>query len=182
MTHTALRTLCCIALLVPVSYARGKDKKPAEKDSFDVVGHLVFNTGAISNLTAATHYSSSFVYATDPAAGTVTVIEVTSPAHPRLVTVANRTGSPLAAAGDALLVTSEVPAPAPAQTVSILDFTDKASPKVVREFAGVTSIGTDNQRGLVFLVNAEGLWILHRNQQIDPAIQEQYAHDVIYNH
>jgi hypothetical protein len=184
MIRLALHLVCCVLLIASVSPARNKDKKLPEKDSFDVVGHLVLDGGVVNHLVATKHFSSNYVYAESSDAHTLAVIDVTDAAHPRVLSVVNRTGSLLTAAGDAALVSADSPTPAaiPSRTISILDFSDKANPKVTREFVNVTSIGYDDQRGLVFLVNGEGMWVLHRNQPLDPEIQERYAHDVIYNH
>jgi hypothetical protein len=41
-----------------------------------------------------------------------------------------------------------------------LDLTDPAHPKVLQTFTSVTSMLPDGGRGLVYLTNNEGLWIL----------------------
>jgi len=107
---------------------------------------------------------------------------VTDSAHPKVLSRVNSSDSLLTAVGDVALMSSDTPSPAPAKKISIVDFSDKTKPRVVREFVGVTSMTSDERRGLVFLTNAEGLWILHRNQPVDPEVQERYAHEVLYNH
>jgi hypothetical protein len=73
----------------------------------------------------------------------------------------------------------EIPAP---QSIRILDFSDPQHPNVAREFAGVTAISRDDRRGLIFLDNAEGIWILHQSRAEDPEVEKAYAHHVIYDH
>jgi len=48
----------------------------------------------------------------------------------------------------------------PTETVKILDLSDPTSPKVLQTFAGVTSLLSDAGRGLIYLTNNDGLWIL----------------------
>jgi hypothetical protein len=81
----------------------------------------------------------------------------------------------LAASGEA------TPRPAP-QTLRIFDFSDPLHPRIAREFVGVTAISRDDRRGLIFLANAEGIWILHQNRAEDPEVEKAYAHHVIYDH
>ncbi len=183
MTSSMLRIAICLCLSASVSFGRTKDKPAPEKDSFDVVGHVALAGGAVNRLVPTKHFSSSYLYA-EQSGGNVAVIDVSDSAHPRMISSVNGTGSLVTATGDVALVTSEAqpPATATAQTISIVDFSDKSNPKVTRQFAGVTSMGSDDPRGLVFLVNSEGLWILHRNQAMDPEVMARYAHDVVYNH
>ncbi len=58
----------------------------------------------------------------------------------------------------------------PTQSVSVLDVSDPANPREFRNFSGVTTILTDQDRGLIYLTNGEGLWILkqRRNQYQPP--------------
>jgi hypothetical protein len=49
----------------------------------------------------------------------------------------------------------------PTETVKILDLSDPAHPKVLQTFTGVTSTLQDPGRGLIYLANNDGLWILN---------------------
>jgi len=44
------------------------------------------------------------------------------------------------------------------QTVTVLSFADPEHPAVARQFSGVTSMLKDTSRGLIYLVNSDGLW------------------------
>jgi hypothetical protein len=68
------------------------------------------------------------------------------------------------------------------QTIRIMDLSDPRHPKVAREFAGVTAIGADDRRGLIFLANPEGVWILQQSVAQDPEVEKAYAHHVLYDH
>jgi hypothetical protein len=61
-----------------------------------------------------------------------------------------------------------------------MDFSDPKNPKVAREFTGVTATSRDNQRGLIFVANPEGIWILRQHFAEDPDVQRAYEDYVIY--
>jgi hypothetical protein len=117
----------------------------------------------------------------------VTLIDTTKANHPAvLAEVAYPTtgsDSLVVVSGTAALVTSgRAPPPPVPQTIRILDFSDSRNPKVAREFTGVTAINRDDRRGLIFLANADGVWILHQSRADDPEVEKAYAHHVIYDH
>jgi len=112
-----------------------------------------------------------------------TVVDVSKPATPSLV---NRTGGPSdATAGKLELAGPDVGLAAvpdrngkgvlhstdnPTETVRVLDLTDPAHPKVLQTFTGVTSTLQDPGRGLIYLANNEGLWILsHKKPGLVPS-------------
>jgi hypothetical protein len=51
---------------------------------------------------------------------------------------------------------------------------------VAREFAGVTAVSRDDRRGLIFVANPEGIWILQQHLAEDPEVEKAYANYVIY--
>jgi hypothetical protein len=136
------------------------------------------------------HYSSHYVYAERDPGKSLTLIDVTkadSPAVLADVSYPSNGGSDslTLVAGTAALVTSEAAAPAPAappQTVRIMDFSDPQSPKVAREFTGVTAMSRDDGRGLIFVANQDGIWILQRHFALDPEVEKAYANYVLYSH
>jgi hypothetical protein len=171
-----------------------KDKKvktpPKEpEDAIEVVGHIPLTNGSVMRFLTTQHYSSYYLYAERAAGNGVTLVDVTKPARPSVLgDVAyapnGGAGSLFAVAGTAALVadgqaTSPTLAP---QTIRIMDFSDPLHPKVDHEFTGVTAVTRDERRGLIFLANAEGIWILHQNLAQDPEVEKAYAHHVIYDH
>ncbi|HXY11571.1 MAG TPA: hypothetical protein VEI52_27300, partial [Terriglobales bacterium] len=48
--------------------------------------------------------------------------------------------------------------------VLILDVSDPAHPRKVQSFSGVTSILPDNARGMIYVANSDGIWILSHRQ------------------
>jgi len=175
--------------------AQAKDKKvkapPQDpQDEIVVVGHVPLTNGAVKRFVATQHYSSYYLYAEHDAGKNVTLIDVTKPARPALLAdvayPSNGDSATLfAVAGTAALVADgpvQTAASVPPQTIRIMDFSDPFHPKVAREFTGVTAITRDDRRGLIFVANAEGLWILSQHFAEDPEVEKECEHHVIYDH
>lgn len=128
------------------------------------------------------------MYAEDTRRGTVTVIDVTDVTAPSVVQVAHpvneKSSDLLAITGTAAMIGSPAsPSPEPApQSVRIVSFADPGHPQIAREFTGVTAVGNDSGRNLIFLANPEGIWILSKQPAEDPAAAKAYQNDVIYDH
>lgn len=174
-------------------HAKNKKQKTAPKDpqdAIDVVGHIASAGGPVTRFLSTQHYSSDYLYAEHEAGKGVTLIDVTDIAKPKVlsdVTYASGGGEDgvFAVAGTAALVTEQpgtaAPSPAP-QTIRIMDFSDPQHPSVAREFTGVTAISRDDSRGLIFLANPDGIWILRQSLALDPEVEREYAHHVLYDH
>jgi hypothetical protein len=179
-------------LVILASVASAKDKKPKTspqdpKDAIEVVGHIPLTDGPVTRFLTTQHYSSYYLYAEHGAGKNVTLIDVTKTNQPLVlanVPYASGSGSENLSmvAGTAALVTSEPTAPAAApapQTIRIMDFSVPQSPKIAREFTGVTATSTDD-RGLIFVANTDGIWILRRHLAEDPEVDRAYANYVLY--
>jgi hypothetical protein len=181
-------TILCLTIVIPWSAKDKKPKKPAAQDAIDVVAHLPLTAGPVRRFLATDHFSSHYLYVEYDAGASVTLIDVTKPNQPAVlaeVAYPSTSGpdSLVAVSGTAALVTTGGPAqPAVQQTLRILDFSDPRHPKVAREFIGVTAINRDDRRGLIYLANGEGVWILHQIRAEDPEVEKAYAHHVIYDH
>ncbi len=184
MRHVAI---ICLAIVIPLS-AKDKTLKKAPQDAIEVLGHIPLSTGPVRRFLTTEHYSSHYLYAEHDAGASVTLIDVTKPNQPTLlaeVAYPSTAGSDnlVVVSGTAALITSSgTPQAAAPQTIRILDFSDPQHPKVAREFTGVTAVNRDDRRGLIYLANADGVWILHQNRAEDPEIEKAYAHHVIYDH
>jgi hypothetical protein len=173
------------AVLVPLS-AKDKKAKSAPQDEIQVVGHIPLTGEPVTHFFSTQHYSDTYLYAEHQNGGEVTLIDVTRAARPKMLgevryAPAGSHGLTLVA-GTAALATSEPAAPAGAvpQSIRIMDFSDPANPKVAREFTGVTAMGRDDRRGLIFVANADGIWILQQHLALDPQVEKAYAYYVVY--
>jgi hypothetical protein len=176
-----------LALWMPVQ-AKDKKTKAAPKDPQDeitVVGQIPLSGGPVLRFLTTEHYSSHYLYA-EHGSGSVTLIDVTRMTKPTVLSdLSYSPGNLFAVAGTAALV-AEQPQTAGASTtpkaLRIMDFSDPKNPRVAREFPGVTAVSRDDRRGLIFVANGEGVWILHQNYAEDPEVEKAYAHHVLYDH
>jgi hypothetical protein len=59
---------------------------------------------------------------------------------------------------------------------------DPERPRAERQFEGVTATLTDPYRGLIYLTNADGLWILRMEPATDVELEREYEKQILYNH
>ena len=196
MLPLGLRWALIAGLLVlsPFTFAKDKDGRsrkpqPAPQDKIDVVGRIALPAGSITGLVPTRHFSSDYLYAEYDAGKKVVIIDVTKPDQPSVVSDLTypTTGTPnsiVAVAGTSALAIGNRPssvAIAAPTSVKIMSFSDFEHPTVLREFSGVTAIGRDDPRGLIFLADPAGVWILQEFPAEDPAVEAAYANYVLYN-
>jgi hypothetical protein len=177
--------------LVVLSSIQAKDKKKSAaldpQDQIEVIGHIPSTGGPVRRFVPTQHYSSYYLYA-EHETGNLTLIDVTKASKPAVladVASATATGTLFAVTGTTALVTEGQTAStssAGPQTFRIMDFSDPQRPTVVREFAGVTAVGRDERRGLIYIANSDGVWILQQRLAEDPEVERAYEHHVIYDH
>jgi hypothetical protein len=176
-------------MLAPSVDARDKKPKaPDPKDEIEVVGHVPLTGGPVTRFLATQHYSSYYLYAERGPGQAAMLIDVTKTTQPAVLAdvayaPSSGSGNLTLVAGTAALVSSEPAASGAAsapQTIRIMDFSDPKNPKVAREFTGVTAMSRDGGRGLIFLANADGIWILQQHFAEDPEVQRAYEDYVLY--
>jgi hypothetical protein len=161
--------------------AKKKDPNPPAQPRDEIVidAHLPFTDGPVTRFVVTQHYSRLYIYAEHESGKPVTLIDATKPNQPQVLSEL-ASGSLIAVAGTAALDSDTEPLAemAKSQTIRIMDFSDPAHPKVTRQFDGVTAI--ERSRGLIFLANPEGIWILSEHLAQDPAVEVEYAHRILY--
>jgi hypothetical protein len=176
-------TRCKLFFAIPLTLlsfsAFGKDKHPknasaVSPDQIDVVAHLPLPGGPISGFLETQHYRRNYLYVEHQSGKTVSLIDITSAAQPALLAdmgfPAGASDSLVAVAGNAALVSSQAPSTnaTAQQTFRIMSFADPHHPTVKQEFDNVTAISRDDRRGLIFLANDAGVWILQQRLAADP--------------
>jgi hypothetical protein len=171
-----------LTVLSPSANAKTKKDKPpaaSPKDAIEVVGHVPATGSPVTQFLTTQHYSSYYLYA-EHGGSNITLVDVTKSDHPAVLADVP-SGSLSLVAGTAALATSAAATPAPAtQTIKVMDFSDPKNPKVAREFTGVTAMSKDAGRGLIFLSNSEGIWILKQHLAEDPELEKEYARTALY--
>ena len=190
---TRLLFVVLLGSVLPAATVWGKPKNKHPKqdppqDGIQVVAHLPL-TGKANRFLMTKHYSREYLYVEYEAGQTVALIDTTNPRHPAvLANVAlgadAKAEALLTVTGNTALVT-DGPAPpqafTPGRTIRVMSFADPAHPAVQQEFQNVSALARDDGRGLIFLANAEGLWILQQQFAPDPAVEVQWEHDVLGN-
>ena len=192
LSNSLVLSVGLLALSTAVQAKNKKVKTPPKEpqDEIEVVGHIPLTNGPVRRFVSTQHYSSYYLYVEYAASKSVTLIDVTKAARPAVLADVSYPSSGgdtslFTVAGTAALVTEEPGSAAPAsaaQTIRIMDFSDPLHPKVAREFTGVTALSRDDRRGLIFVANPEGIWILHQSFAEDPEVEKAYAHHVLYDH
>ncbi len=157
----------------PSMFAKPKEKKAAVSN-LGVIAHIQLDSGTATRMILAQKNGKQYLYLGLASSSGVCVFDVTTPATPRKIERFAGAGGAQTAdfqlVGDTLAVSSRSgeatissPDAAP-RSVTILNMTDPANPQQIQTFADVTSIVADNARGLIYLSNGEGLWVVQAKQ------------------
>jgi len=170
------------AAAVVVAPCISANTKPAEVPA-KVIAHLVLKEAPGSEMLLQSKGDKQYLYVQKASKQGFTIIDVTKPVLPTLVNLgaqsSDTTAGKLEIVGPDVGL-AEVPdknskgvirnSDSPTETVKILDLSDPAHPKVLQTFTGVTGILQDPSRGLIYLTNNDGLWILnHARPGLTPA-------------
>ena len=192
MIRQKLNTAVVSCLLVSPIGLYGKDKHQKiepPQDQIQVVAHTPVPGGAIVRFLVTQHYRRDYLYAEHQSGKAVTLIDVTNVDRPAVIAdmsyPLSASGDLVAVAGNVALVTaanSQTETPQAPGTFRILNFADPIHPVVQHEFTDVTATARDERRGLIFLANPEGVWVLRQQLATDPGAERQWEHDVLGAH
>lgn len=185
----AMAAVLSLAMIVtPALFAQQQKNYDQNGEAAVVIAHLPLNGPAVTRMFTQTHNYKRYLYVDQGGANGVTVIDVSRPSHPVVVQQSSWPNN--AAAGDVQFVgsnlaVSQQPAetitPTP-RTVNILDVVNAGQPAVLKTFAGVTSVLTDTPRNLLYLANADGLWVVrHRTSQAGYAARHMCMSEDVLN-
>lgn len=172
----AMALLSIFSVAASRANAKHRDPNPPEPPAA-VIAHLPMPGAAATQLILAERGPKHYLYIEQSSKQGFAVVDVTTPNQPNVL---KREAWPnqaptgtwqMIGQGLALAQTSNEERPEPDSrtgTVTLLDLSDPANPRTLQTFSGVTSTLADGARGLVYLTNAEGLWILR--QKPDPSV------------
>jgi hypothetical protein len=168
----------------PSIFAAPKPKK-AVVSNLGVIAHLQLDGGTATRMLLVQKDGKQYLYVGLSASSGVCIFDVTKPGDPRKVEKFAGAGGAQAAdfqlVGDTMAVTSHtgeatatssIAAP---RSVTILNMTDPANPQQIQTFADVTSVVTDDARGLIYLSNGEGLWVVQARQPAKAEVLSSYG-------
>ena len=160
--------------------------KPTELPA-EVIAHLPLSSPPGNQMVLQALGDKHYLYIQQAGKQGFMIVNVTKPEFPSLVDRQAKSGDGTAGTlrivgGD--LGVAEVPdrtvkgsiasSSSPTETVRILDLSDPAHPKTLQTFNNVTSLLGDAGRGIIYLANDQGLWVLkHHHSPITPAKQKR---------
>lgn len=157
----------------PSIFAAPKPKK-AVVSNLGVIAHLQLDGGSATRMVLVQKDGKQYLYVGLSSSSSVCIFDVTKPGDPRRVEKFEGAGGAQAAdfqlVGDTMAVTSRkgeataISSNAAPRSVTILNMTDPANPQQIQTFADVTSVVADDARGLIYLSNGEGLWVVQARQ------------------
>src|SRR6202050_1524418 len=183
VSRVAFAFLALGIAVAPSMFAEPKEKKTAVSN-LGVVAHVQLDGGSATHMVLMQKNGKEYLYLGLASSTGVCVFDVTTPAAPRKLERFAGAGGAQAAdfqlVGDTLAVssrsgeaTSGSPDSAP-RSVTILNMTDPTNLQSIQTFAGVTSVVADNTRGLIYLSNGEGLWIVQAKQPRRTETDDKY--------
>ncbi len=154
---------------------------PQNNDQIEVISHIPFDGAGVTQLTTGEHWRRNYLYLNS--AGKITVVDVTNGARPSITSEYHHTPAAQVqvVVGSAALLGDTQPATHVPSSISVMSFANPAEPTVVRQFTKVTGFLIDSRRGLIYIVNNEGLWILNEKPGRDLELEKQYDHELMYN-
>jgi hypothetical protein len=151
----------------PAIHAKPNSNKMADKPA-NVVAHVQLPAGPVTRLLLVKKNGKEYLLLGLDSSTSVAVLDVSNPGQPRTINVAAQpAGAPSAevkvvADNLTLFGTSD------AGTAS------GANPKEIRSLSGVTAFMTDKVRGLIYVTNGDGLWIVKSKQQVETDAAPDY--------
>ena len=175
----AILVLGTLFLTTP-SHASPGDFYPSRTNA-KVIAHLALSGASPRQMFLQQAGRKQYLYLQQPAQEGLTVVDVTKPTKPKIVS--HVVGEDLTLVSSGLAI-AEKPANSAAmgnsravegaegardggsvpESVRVLDVSDPAHPRPVQTFSGVTSVLPDDARGLIYVANGQGIWILSHQQ------------------
>jgi hypothetical protein len=167
-------------LFVPINSDASQGDFYTSYTDAKVIAHLPLSGASAQQMFLQQVGRREYLYLQQASNQGFTVIDVSKPAKPKLVT--HVSGQNLTLVGSGLAI-AEAPGfkvagssgtdenaegtrgggSAP-QQIRVLDVSDPAHPRTVQNFTGVTSILSDDARGLMYVANGQGIWIVSHQQ------------------
>jgi hypothetical protein len=142
-----------------------------------VIAHLAWSGTSPQQMFLQQNDTKQYLYLQGPSQQGFTVVDVTKPTKPKMVSHVPQENLTMLSSGLAIAEKSDNSATGGAsratgstegtrgggsvtQSVRVLDVSDPAHPRTIQTFSGVTSVLADDARGLIYVANGEGIWIL----------------------
>jgi hypothetical protein len=127
----------------------------------NVLAHVQLSGGPASRMLLVKKDGKEYLVLGVDSSARVAVFDVSEPARPRTIeAITGNSGAPIA---EVKVV---------ADTLALFGSSDgdnalSSSPKEIRSLSGVTAFMKDKARGLIYVTNGDGLWIVRTKQSVD---------------
>jgi len=171
--------ILALAVFLAIATSAGANTKTKPTDvPATVIAHLPLASPAGNQMVLQKLGDKRYLYIQQASKQSYFIVDITKPEFPSLVkreaTASDSTAGKLEMVGDNVAI-AETPdansktairsVPSSTETVRILDLRDPQHPTTLQTFKNVTSILADGGRGIIYLTNDEGLWVLKHNRQ-----------------
>ena len=149
-----------IAAAGPALHATPKSDKAADKPA-NVVAHVQLSSGPVTRMLLVKKNGKEYLLLGLDSPTSITILDVSNPDQPRTIdTASGATGAPSA---EVKLI---------ADTLALFGSSDagtvsSSNSKEMRSFSGVTASMKDKSRGLIYVTNGDGLWIIKTKQKAE---------------
>jgi hypothetical protein len=143
----------------PAIHAKPNSNKTSDKPA-NVVAHVQLSGGPVTRMLLVKKNGNEYlVLGLDST--NVAILDVSEPGNPRTIDTAAKTAGAPSAEVKVVADTLTFFGTSDAGTAS------GSSPKEIRSLSGVTASMKDKARGLIYVTNGDGLWIVKTKQQVE---------------
>jgi hypothetical protein len=169
--HRAAIALVAVgmAAAAPSVYAKPNPNKTEDKPA-NVVAHVQLSGGPVTRMLLVKKDGKEYLLVGLNSTTGVAVFDVSNPDRPRIIdTTSSATGAP------------SVEVKVVADTLTLFGSSDagtasSTNSKDIRSFSGVTASMKHKARGLIYVINGDGLWIVKSKQKVEEeAIVDNYG-------
>jgi hypothetical protein len=172
-----------IALLGSIASAASPK---ARQDAIELVGSVQLHGANVCHIQRAEIHGRTLLYLEDVSKHALTVVDVTNAGRPRVareIALNKAFGSVEVLGDDAILLAVDSSAEtAKVTSLSVVSLDNNGdNSKTTRSFANVTAFLTDDQSGLVYLADQEGLKVLRTKSSTDAALEREFDKRIRYD-
>ena len=144
----------------PAIHAKPNSNKRADKPA-NLVAHVQLSGGPVTQMLLVKKNGNEYLVLGLDSSTNVAILDVSEPGNPRTINTAARAGGAPSAEVKVVADTLTFFGTSDAGTASA------SSPKEIRSLSGVTASMKDKARGLIYVTNGDGLWIVKTKQQVE---------------
>ena len=155
------RAAIWIAAIGVAAMGSAVQAKPNSDKPANVIAHVQLSGGPVTRMLLVKKEGKEYLLVGLNSAAGVAVFDVSDPSQPRTINTTSGAGAAPSAEVKVVADTLTLFGSSDAGTAS------SANSKEMRSFSGVTAFMKDKVRGLIYVTNGDGLWIVKTKQEIE---------------